>query len=232
MTPEITVDMTEFQKAFREHAALSRRSLAENINTKLYFVGRGAARLTPKANRAEIEQELGIVGYSLQTKKNGKLRKTQRARLDHAMTQPAALVYLLVNSARGKVGKKGLYGAAMKAAVTEELKRRIKGIGTLRKGWIMGIKYLARAAGLVDDTPNPSAVALKGYSIATPAVDSWNPEARLQYRSNARVNGILMIHPSVEKALAKSFADETRSMQEDIARKQQELANRFQKKAA
>jgi hypothetical protein len=225
MMPEISVDFTEFQKAFREHSELTKRSLANNINTKLYFVARAAARNTPKVNRAELESDLGVVGYKLQFKKNGQLRKRQRAKIDHAITKPAALIYLLVQAARRKSGQKGLYGAAMRGAVNETLKRRIRGIGTLRKGWFMGIKQLGRAAGIIDDTPNPSPIRIKGASVGTPAIDSWNPEARIEYKTNARVDGQLVIHPSVEKALAKAFADETRSMEAYIRAKRRVWLN-------
>ena len=231
-----------FQPALREYMAHTEKDIAEVLNTKLFFIARGASRETPKADRAKYERELGVVSYRAQTYKTnnsrtgavkGQIRrdKSGRAKFQRVFSKGPTLANLIINARKGQAGKPGLAGAAMKSAVGKMLGKRARSVGTLRAGWLGAIRILARAVGQARDGVDGSASRVEGRSRATPARLGWNPRASLEYLVNSfDKDHRPYIDRRVGEALRKAFDAEMRSMREYLARKMAGTAEKAHRK--
>ena len=111
----------EFNKTFKDYMAWQKKSVAEIINSKLYFVALQAMRLTKTADKNSIRQAL-----------EGESKK-------YPGTPLGALI---VNSNLKKKNKKGLYGKKMDAAVQKLIRGRQSRTQFLRSGWIESLRVL------------------------------------------------------------------------------------------
>ena len=73
--PTFTVDTREFDRVLKQYVDVNlKQSLAEIINTKAFYIARGAARLTPRADYQKMAKELGVKLRAVSSgKRKGKL---------------------------------------------------------------------------------------------------------------------------------------------------------------
>jgi hypothetical protein len=212
------LDMQQFRLALKQYVTVCKDSLADIINRKLLFVARGAWKRTPIVDRATLENLLGVVGYKV-----SRSRKTGQLKRGKAIVG-GPLVAMIINAARGRRGEPGLYGKTMQQAAQKLVGSRLRAIGSMRSGWIKGIRTLAAT---VKESSSLPATRIKNPGAARPARQGWNPVAEITYNVTVRRNGQDIIDPRVETALREAFVAETASMQDYIARKMQEKTNQF-----
>lgn len=186
MSVTVKTNFPEFQKFLREHLAKTSRSLPVALNSRMLHIVAKASKNTPKTERSTIEQELGVVGYALKFTKKGKYSRAQssKRRADAAVTNGTSIIHLIINSRLGRVGKKGLYGAAMREAVTKFLLKRFRSVGTLKAGWTGAMRQLGQALGLTFRNEGASA-SVKGKSTVSVAKPGFTPSVRLEYTTNS-----------------------------------------------
>lgn len=216
------IDDREFQAALRQYLAKTEKSLAPALNTKMFYIGRGAHRNTPQADRSKIEAELGVIAYKIsKSKKTGKFARRKAI----VGGSGPRLVYAIINARLGRAGKKGLQGKEMAAAAKRLLGKRFRGIGTEKDGWLHAIRKFGAAIGQ-GFTKDGGAGRLKGKSVGTVAKDGWNPECTLEYNVNSYdTKHKQYLDPRTVRALQQAFTDETRSMQEHLRKKLQPIAD-------
>lgn len=216
------VNLSEFQKTLNKYLAVCSRELPKAINTKMFFIARGASRLSPKADRPKIEKELGVVGYKLRVSK--KTGKTKWKRKD---SMGASLAARIVNARKGRAGKPGLYGKDMKKAVTSLIGKRLRAIGTIKAGWRAAIRAFGVASG--ESAPREeTAGRIKGNAKFRIARAGWSPEATMEYLVNSYGRGHKQyIDARTQRALAQAYAEEMKSMNDYIIGKLQRQADKL-----
>lgn len=221
MSTGFTLDMREFNRTFRQYAALNKRKLPQIINAKLYTIAKKAQDYTPKADRAQIMAELGATSYQSVSRKTGKTTTRNRYK-------PTRLVNRIVQSRRRKKGLEPLAKAELRKEARKLIAARLRGVGTLKAGFVRGLWSLAKAAKLyIPYSRNLPKV--KRVSKAWEARPGWNPKAMFQYRTLARPHGrsSLQVHPEVVKAFNKAWQWGIKDMKQYIARKMRPDARRI-----
>jgi len=147
MAPSINlkIDDREFQQTLREYVMVSKRTIPEIVNTKAYYIVRRAIYETPKADKMVIGKSLAGLIYAYKDTKGGARRMlktvTRYGRWNQATQVPLAA--LLVNWKRGQMGKAGLYGQNMAAAVKGFIASRQRSVAFIRSGWLPALRILA-----------------------------------------------------------------------------------------
>jgi hypothetical protein len=226
MSVEIQCDTTEFQSALRNYLAATEKELSVALNTKMFYIARGAHRNTPQADRSKIEAELGVTAYKIsKSKKTGKL--TRRKAI---IGGPVRLAYAIINARRGRAGKPGLYGSQMAKAVKSMLGKRFRAIGTAKDGWLAGIRKFVAAIGQGFEKEG-GASRIKGKSTAIVAKPGWDPFCELEYNVNSYdTKHAQSIDPRTQQALQTAFDDEARSMNDYLIKRLQKEADKINAK--
>ncbi len=94
------LDRREFDRTLNEYRKYSKRDVATIVNTKAFYIARGATRKTPKASQAKMDRQLlknivtgiKVVAWMVKTLKSGKERRT--AWLKRKTTAPLAALII------------------------------------------------------------------------------------------------------------------------------------------
>jgi len=214
-------DQTKFNDVLKEYLKWTKKSLAEVLNQKAYFIARKALWFTRKANAADIKSDLRRIGLSnARTTKSGRTVQTEGPR-----------GALIINRKRGRLGEKGLYGSEMREAFDFLLYSRLRSIAFLKSGWIPAIRILDS---FVKDKSGaaPSDRDAKVYGAekgaAYPATDGG--EQIIARVLNSAAGKTASSYKALDKwggaALELAFHDEAGSMQDHIERKMNQDAAR------
>lgn len=219
--------------AILQYLPHTKRTIAEVLNTKAFYIERGAARLTKKVPREEIERELGVTGYTVKQitrgKNAGKFRRTGY------LTQPRSLAETLVRARLFRKKEPQPDRAGVTPLIKKLINYRVKTRAFLAAGWLPGIRHLARFAKDKSGAPRADRDA-KSWS---PRVLGGATEANpwLMAGLNAKVvmwNDSVAKHPggspeALEKhagaALRQAIADEIKNMADYLAKKMQQATN-------
>jgi len=139
MRPTITVDTSRFDAAWREYLPKTRRSLADAINSRTFFLMlRLYILLPPKSPQAARNKILDYfnrpVGAARFDKKTGK--KVGRSR-------QLRLVHLIAQAKNAKAGNEGLYGEDMRKAAAKLRRRAAGSVGYLKSAVVKAIRKLS-----------------------------------------------------------------------------------------
>lgn len=115
------LDTRDFDKVFSEYMAFSKRTPADAVNTKLYYIARNATMTTKHSDPTKIESEL-----------RGPSEKYPKA----------PLAAILVNAQLKAKGEDRIAGQKMTKAIEKLIKRRKASINFVRSGWKNAIKTL------------------------------------------------------------------------------------------
>ena len=204
----IKVDTSEFSRAMREYMKYSKRDFGEVINQKGYSIAMAAARpFTKVATKSSVRKALS----------------------------DKVMVGKIINAARGRKGEKGLYGKDMREAVKKFVQEHVDATNFLAAGWLSAVAVFARA---IRRKPGVSALkffAKFGYhKDGSPTgegraatIGTWFPQASLANmafsRHTSTQNGVKF----AEDGLRLAIAQEITRMAAHLAKKQQQIANRF-----
>lgn len=223
--------MPEFRRTLREYREYSKRDDVTIVNTKAFYIARGAVRETHKADPSVIDRTLSQLIKEHDAKNAGKLVKVKRFGR-FGKVEEAPLVSLLINAERGRKGMPGLYGSSMRAAVRRFIPRRKQAAGFIASGWIPSIKAfepLAEKKGSAPalDRSVKQVGRPKGRGIPADK-GQYVPTAILQNMAVARgLTGGTALEKWAQAGLQAAFNNEISSMKEYIEQKKQETANKF-----
>src|SRR4051812_41123337 len=121
-------DQSKFDETLEEYAKYSKRTHAEIVNTKAYYIARKALWFTPKADTYKMKQQLGGIVTVSRVNRKGKTVKHRQLQLVSSQRTAAPLAALIVNARLGKAGAKGLYGKRMERTIRELLSARYRSV--------------------------------------------------------------------------------------------------------
>ena len=157
MTPRVTVNTSEFNRAFDQYMTLTKKSLADVVNTKAAWIAYNAMTGTYKANAKTIRSELNAV-----------------SEMSPTLTVAQALV--ISRHKDDALTKKQLNAAARKL-----IAKRTRAVGFLRAGWRKAVSLLMPHA---DKKRNiPSNMLRQGAKLGGALVakaNTFNPFASLR----------------------------------------------------
>jgi hypothetical protein len=226
-------DQSKFDSTLEEYSKVSKRTHAEIVNTKAFYIARKAIWFTPKADSYKMKQQLGGIVTVKAIGRKGKMVKRRQLQLVTASQHAAPLAALIVNARRGKQGMPGLYGKEMEKAIREMLAGRAKSVGFLKSGWLEAVHVLAP---LVKDksgaSPSDPAARQVGRpkGDATPAQPGDNPSAEIVNLASARRDYKGALIRFGEPALQQAITDEEFSMRDYIDSKMKPDADAFNSK--
>jgi hypothetical protein len=139
MTPTVTVDTSRFDAAWKEYIPKTRRSLADAVNSRTFFLMlRLYILLPPKSPQAARNKILDYfnrpIGARRIDKKTGKFLGRSRE---------LRLVHLIAQAKNAKAGKPGLYGQDMRDAAGKLRRRAAGSVGYLKSAVTKAIKKLS-----------------------------------------------------------------------------------------
>lgn len=222
-------DQQKFDDALRDYHMVTKRSYAQVLNTKAFYIARKAVWFTAKTNPESIARTLGQVVRGKRTTRTGRTVRTSTVSLVQGDEAEAPLAALMIQSRRRKKNQPGLYGRDMAREIRSLLSARNKSIAYLKSGWLPAVRALERLAGRGNRPAMDNAARQVGREkgSATPAVASDNPFAAIENRAFARHS---TKKTNVEviggRGLQLAFDDEARSMDEYTERKLAEDAAR------
>lgn len=232
MADGITINLAEFRAAFREYREVSRRDDAQILNTKAFYIARGAVRDTYRPSKEQVRKELEKLFQGQQIKKAMVTRfHTSANRL--GQTYQAPLAALIINANRGKRGLPGLSWERMKRAIKSFAARKYRSIAFIASGFLPAVKALEPFAERKGSAP-PLDREVKQYGAAK---GSGLPAAKSSERITARAVIVNAANAKGDKTgalekyggagLALAFAREIASMRQYIEQKKQATANKF-----
>jgi len=218
----IKIDTRQFDATLRKYAELSKRDAATIVNTKAFYIARAASRETFRPSKEKIKAELEAIIKTTKAGKGGKTRKVLAKNSDGA-----PIAALLINWKRGKLGKPGLFGAAMKDAVKKFIQKRQQARAYMASGWNPAIKALAPLAEKPGSAAPRDGDALKhkGRGGVQVAVSGFKAVSRIINEAFARQSTTKDPDIKIAKpALERAFAHETKSMMTYIEGKMRQSA--------
>ncbi len=191
----ITINLSDFRATLRKYAEYSKRTQAQITNTKAFFVARGAARETRKADPGQIAMEMETV-----------ISAERRTGKQKSGMGPRAAI--LVNNRLGPGA--GLYGSEMAEAVRKLKASRKRSRAFLASGWIPAIKRLEPLADVRGAPRTDRSIRQYGRAKgrAMPAREAWRCVAEIINSAGGKESGLAVR----EEGLSKAFAAELASM--------------------
>lgn len=232
MQASFKINTAAFRNTLNEYKNYTKRDLATILNTKAFFIARGAARNTHRANAGKIATEFGKA-FKLNTLKSGKFSRNKRGKFVFgAMGRDieAPLLALIINKQRGRSGKKGLQGAEMEDMMRRVFRARMASIAFLASGFIPSIKGFRPYADYVSKAPpmdkqsKQIGQAKGGFVIAQPG---WTPRAVIWNSASAKRDHRAALEKHGGAGLQQATDEEVASMRQYIEQKLQQTANKF-----
>lgn len=225
----------EWDRVWPVYMQVSKRDLAETINTKLLFIAFGALARTPKADIVAMREELGVgieqTHQRVRFLKSGKIKRGKVIQRDVFLKRGRApLLALIINARRGREGKPGLYGSEMADAVRRLWIARKMSVAFLKSGWLPAIKTLLplvpdRKGILYRDRSAKQRGAPKGYAVPANR-NTWNPSGRIVNTASAERDHKAALIKYGGPALQAAFDYEVASMKVYIELKLAKSARR------
>lgn len=219
MQPTIEVDFREWQKAAKQLKAESSRTLTDFINGQAMAVALQAIKLTKMADRAKIEYQLGAIGTRVRVLSKGK-RKGKFVKDGYILKNDSFAKRILV--AHYNLTKEWLTpGSTIKEKAEALIKKRLRGIGFIKAGWIPAYKLLTS---VVREKPfKASGGAFGVKQIGRPkgsAIPAKNKFGLIFAQIQNDVPRLAKTaEPYAVDGLKKALAFVTRDMMEELARR-------------
>lgn len=163
----ITLDTTEFDRAAKQLLEETSRTMPDFCNGHMLAVAKGAIRLTKKANRNEIERQMGVTS-KVETLRSGKEGQRGWVRIKkRVLDETNSFAARIINADRKKRGLPLVWGEQLKALALDLIQRKVKSVAFVRTGWFPA---LAQLAARVYKKPSffqqkKTGKAIKGYAV-------------------------------------------------------------------
>lgn len=229
----------EWDKVWPVYMQVSKRDLAESINTKLLYTSFGALARTPKANLLAIQTVLGPVAVEeTSTKvrflKTGGIKRGRVVRRNifaAAAGREVPRLALIINARRKKEGKQLLFGPEMDREMNKVWLARKRSVAFLKSGWLPSIKTLRP---LVKDRKGIAQMDRSAKQIGKPKgfalparSGNWKPRGEIVNTASAKRDDKGALEKYGGPALQAAFDHEVASMKDYIARKLADSARRL-----
>lgn len=256
MTPTVSVDTSRFEAAWKEYLPKTRRSLADAVNARTFFVMlRLYCLLPPKSPQAARNKVLDyldryVVKLRKKSKKTGKYIGRNRA---------LRVVHLIAQAKNAKAGNEGLYGPTMRKAAGKLRRRAAGSVGYLKSAVTKAIKKLSPSftqfggtrrarkgsAGVRSVAGNQALINLANqYGLPQENVSmhrgssayAYNAKAGLSPSSHVRLNigladnQIGTVQSIYAKAMQQAYDDEAKELEMHIRAKLEEAAEGLESK--
>jgi hypothetical protein len=210
-------DQKVFDRVLDQYLKITSRDTTTAVNTKAFYIARGATRNTFKAGKSRIQAELVKTVEVQRTSKSGKTSVRKTRELVRGSKVDAPLAALIIQSRLKRAGKDGLHGVAMKTAITALINARKRSNAFLASGWLDAIKTLAPLAAPIGKKPAmASASEMKRYGkakgSATPAVPGPQAVAQIVNTAISKRDDKGALQKFGAPGLSKAFEDEVNSM--------------------
>lgn len=234
MQVQFKLDTREIKAALREEMKHTKRDAVTAINTHLFYIARGAARLTHRASQQKMDSDFGKA-IKLEKIKSGKRfsRSSKGKAVFYAPGRDieAPLLALIVNKRMGRSGKKGLYGFAMEQAMRLVYAARVRSIAFIASGFIPAIKFFERLADKKSGAPpmdrKPKIYGqAKGGGVAA-RDGEWPVRGIIWNAANAKRDHKDSLEKYGAPALDAAFHAEAQNMMNYVRRKRQEAADKM-----
>lgn len=231
----VSFDKTQWDKALLEIAKESKKTFAEILNRKLFFVMVKAfghmEPVDPKTARANNRAYLNqILAVRIKVATSGRrVGKYVSAGAKHALRR----INLIVQRQRLDSGLPALnpraigadrFRTEMKKHSADIRRSSIAGVGYLKSAIAMVAESLSRANGYTWQRVKKHRNA-KGGSVSAKS-SNWNPVAEAWMRVGVSDKGAPGADARYTAAINKAMAEELRDMQAHIAKKLQPIADR------
>jgi hypothetical protein len=246
MADEFKWDQRQFDRTLAEYLQVSKKTLAEIVNTKAYYIARKALWFTPKANAGKIRTDLGEAkAVRLVKLKSGRWSHNQRNTITFFGSGGSAkgvpLLALIIQKRRRLAGHpspwKGVTRAAGAAAMLQAMREafisRLHSIAFLKAGWLPSIRTMAPVADKTGGLPAIDTRQVgrpKGEAVI--AQPGLNPIAKIINHASTRRDRRAALVRYGAPALQQAFDDEALSMKvyiQNHMRQDAEAFNRAQK---
>jgi len=215
MKPTLSVNTHEFATTLKRYMALSRRGPADIINRKAFFIARGACRLTPKADKAQIKTTLGRIIK----KKTGARTLVLAKAADRDMSLAEAIIRARFYRAGLPQPSKEKIGELIEGLINS----RMRSIAFLKSGWLPAIRSLDA---LVSNKRGAPALDKAAVQVgqpkggATAAKEGWRVSATIynaaQSRHDKRQALFNYARPALEEAVQNEVASMVKWMEERL----------------
>lgn len=235
IVPTFKIDFTQWNKALKPYLSVTTRTLPDLLNKKAYYIARRALYETPATPGSVIRSSLGTI-----RRRNKQIVSMKLTRGTGSGNTEAPLAALVINARLGKEGKKGLYGAAMRAAIASFIGARARSRAFLKSGWLPAVKALKNAftgsRGGLPPIGSVKQIGTKEWGRAIPAVQGMKCQVLIE-------NAADLEHPKAPfhvptrhpdalikyggPALQRAFDNEASSMLAEVANRQFEEARKI-----
>lgn len=215
-------DQRKFDEALEAYVKVSKRTLQQIVNSKLYYIARRALFNSPKADSYAIKTRLGGVVTVNRLNKKGKTVRRREAQLVTAAGASAPLAVLILQARYRNEGLdspfKGKSRAAGARAMDQKLKAflsaSLRSVAFLKAGWLPSIKIMAPLADRKGEPPTDPAAKQVGRpkGDATPAEPGYSPQGVVVNLASARKDVKNALNKYLGPPLDMAFQDETASM--------------------
>lgn len=211
----ISFDSTAFREEFRKRVLRSKKTLAEITNEVAFQILRRAWKLTPKADRSQIEA-LGIT-YRVTNKKGTKLLKKRKAII--SPTTAFKLIRLKALWMFGPKPRTFANRAALDSDAAKKLGRRSSSVGFIASGWVPAMKAIIRKIHGQTLTGGGLKTFKATKGGAKPAEESFNPFVEIENATGMNApNQTSTSQNRVYNELAKAFEQAVDEETADMAR--------------
>lgn len=201
------LDLDDFNAAFENYKRASKRSMAEIINAKIFFIARHATQTTDKASVMDVDRSL----------------------LEAARTRKNRTVAdMIVIRDNYKKGEKFLSPSKIKTLANKLIRARRRSVGFLRSGWLPAIRTIQAAVNRGDisfsskykpkiDNKVKTSGTGKGYGKpANPNTDRCFGEIANLLEGSPDSTTKTQMHQKIINGLQKALRLETQSMKKYI----------------
>lgn len=216
MSGGISIDTSSFRATLREYMEYTKRDIGTVLNTKAFYISRGAVQDTLKTAAIRIE---------------GDMLKESR------INPKAPLGAIIINSRRGALGKKGLQGQDMQRAFDRMVSARVRTRAFVASGFLEAVKRFGTVAERKGQArPLDRSVKSRGSpkGSAVLAKNEWTAYAEIINRAVTNYNlehggtkGLLVYGT---EGLQAAFDREEASMKQYIEDHMQKTADKFNAK--
>lgn len=218
-------DQRAFDEALTMYMKVTKRTVVDVVNTKLFFIARKATLFTHHARASQIQAELGRLVTVRATTRTGRTVRRRELELTPSRDHAAPLAALIVQKRRREAGQPGLTGSELESAIRTMIAARLRSVRFLKVGWLWPIRFLEKFAKFKSEGSGQDREARqygqpKGRAIA--ATEANGQIGMMENFANAKNDDDNALQRFGEPGLQRAFDEEQASMIQYIEQKMAE----------
>lgn len=228
-------NLREFQEELREYREVSKKDDATIVNTKLFYIARGAVNITRRVEPLQIQVELEALVKTFSPNSGKRVNKTVQRFGRFGQQYDVPLVALIINYRRGQKGLKGLTGNDMAQAVRKFISAAKSSSAFIASGFLPGVKKFEAEAENRGGAPRfDNGVKQRGPdwgSATTAKPTDYVPTGIIEnFAQSKDKTGAAALDKWATRGLQQAFDDEMQSTARYIEEKKQATADKYNSK--